>query len=84
MIQISFLQNELRDRSLTLTFRAFYSSLVMHPNVRVFLSDQNRSMVLARMEFYNTVYVGSVSFVYTEIVKAILLHFFRISVGLLR
>lgn len=60
----------------SLTFRSFSSSLEIHPNVRVFISDNNRGMVLARMEFDNTLYVGSVSFVYTEIVKVILLHFF--------
>ena len=65
MIQISFLQNELRDRSFTFTLRAFYSSLDIHPHVRIFLSDNHRSLVIARMEFDNTVDVGSVSFVYT-------------------
>lgn len=55
--------------------RYYSNKLETHPNVRVSLSDNNRGMVIARMEFSRSVDLGSSTFVYSEIIKVVLIHF---------
>jgi hypothetical protein len=63
-----------RTRPYSYDVRQPYSTLSTHPSVRVFLSDLQKGVVLARMEFDRSIDIGSVSFIYGEIIKVVLIH----------
>lgn len=51
------------------------SNLSSHPDTTVCISDKNKGMVQAKMEFGESLDTGSSEFVFTEIVKVVLRDF---------